>query len=213
VALAERMGARVITDLKPGAVFPTDHPLHAGMPAVWLDADAGAALRGADVILSLDWVDLGGAIKAVFGTAGPPAKVIHASLDHRLHGGWSMDYQAPPPVDMQKGRGARCRRRRAARCAPRAPPNPAGRARSRRGRSTGHARYRAGSIPPPRRGGTRGPSSTCRSWDGAGRSGVRSTHRLDGGGGTRGPRHSVGAALPCATEDACPSASAATAIS
>ena len=100
VALAERLGARVITDLKLGAVFPTDHPLHAGMPAVWLDADAGAALRGADVILSLDWVDLGGAIKAVFGTAGPPAKVIHASLDHRLHGGWSMDYQALPPVDM-----------------------------------------------------------------------------------------------------------------
>ena len=36
----------------------------------------------------------------MFGTAGPPAKVIHASLDHRLHGGWSMDYQALPPVDM-----------------------------------------------------------------------------------------------------------------
>ncbi len=100
VALAERLGARVITDLKLGAVFPTDHPLHAGMPAVWLDADATAALGGADVILSLDWVDLGGTIKAVFGTAGPPAKVIHASLDHRLHGGWSMDYQALPPVDM-----------------------------------------------------------------------------------------------------------------
>jgi thiamine pyrophosphate-dependent acetolactate synthase large subunit-like protein len=100
VALAERIGARVITDLKLGAVFPTDHPLHAGMPAVWLDADATAALGGADVILSLDWVDLGGTIKAVFGTAGPPAKVIHASLDHRLHGGWSMDYQALPPVDM-----------------------------------------------------------------------------------------------------------------
>jgi acetolactate synthase I/II/III large subunit len=100
VALAERIGARVITDLKLGAVFPTDHPLHSGMPAIWLDTDAAAALEGADVILSLDWVDLGGTIKAVFGTAGPPAKVIHASLDHRLHGGWSMDYQALPPVDM-----------------------------------------------------------------------------------------------------------------
>src|SRR5438552_1338097 len=47
VALAERLGARVITDLKLGAVFPTDHALHAGMPAVWLDADASAALKGA----------------------------------------------------------------------------------------------------------------------------------------------------------------------
>src|SRR5262245_56482868 len=100
VALAERVGARVITDLKLAAVFPTDHHLHTGMPAVWLDADASAALRGADVILSLDWVDLGGTIKAAFGTSGPPAKIIHASLDHRLHGGWSMDYQALPPVDM-----------------------------------------------------------------------------------------------------------------
>jgi thiamine pyrophosphate-dependent acetolactate synthase large subunit-like protein len=100
VALAERIGARVITDLKLGAVFPTDHHLHAGMPAVWLDAVASATLREADVILSLDWVDLGGTIKSVFGTADPPANIIHASLDHRLHGGWSMDYQALPPVDM-----------------------------------------------------------------------------------------------------------------
>jgi thiamine pyrophosphate-dependent acetolactate synthase large subunit-like protein len=100
VALAERIGARVVTDLKLGAVFPTDHRLHASVPAVWLDADATAALQAADVILSLDWVDLGGTIKAVFGKAGPLARVIHASLDHRLHSGWSMDYQALPPVDM-----------------------------------------------------------------------------------------------------------------
>ena len=30
VALAEHLNARVITDLKTGAAFPTDHPLHAG---------------------------------------------------------------------------------------------------------------------------------------------------------------------------------------
>jgi len=91
LALIERIGARVITDLKLGAVFPTDHPLHAGAPGIWLDADANAALRAADVILSLDWVDLGGTLKAAFGALQPPAKIIHASLDHRLHGGWSMD--------------------------------------------------------------------------------------------------------------------------
>jgi thiamine pyrophosphate-dependent acetolactate synthase large subunit-like protein len=100
LALIERIGARVITDLKLGAVFPTDHPLHAGAPGIWLDADANAALRAADVILSLDWVDLGGTLKAAFGALQPPAKIIHASLDHRLHGGWSMDYQALPPVDL-----------------------------------------------------------------------------------------------------------------
>jgi len=100
VALAERIGARVATDLKLGATFPTDHPLHTGAPAVWLDTDAVAAMRRADVVLSLDWVDLGGTIKAVFGSADPPAKIVHASLDHRVHGGWSMDYQALPPVDI-----------------------------------------------------------------------------------------------------------------
>jgi thiamine pyrophosphate-dependent acetolactate synthase large subunit-like protein len=100
VALAERIGARVVTDLKLGAVFPTDHPLHAGAPGTWLDADASAALRRADVVLSLDWADLGGTSKALFGSTDPPAKIIHASLDHRLHGGWSMDYQALPAVDI-----------------------------------------------------------------------------------------------------------------
>jgi len=100
VALAERIGARVITDLKLGAVFPTDHALHAGAPGIWLDGNASAALSEADIVLSLDWVDLGGTLKAVFGTQEPPARVIHASLDHRLHGGWSMDYQALPPVDL-----------------------------------------------------------------------------------------------------------------
>jgi acetolactate synthase I/II/III large subunit len=100
VALAERIGARVITDLKVGASFPCDHPLHEGAPAIWLDADASAALRRADVVVSLDWVDLGGTLKALFGSAAPPATIIHASLDHRVHGGWSMDHQALPPVDI-----------------------------------------------------------------------------------------------------------------
>jgi thiamine pyrophosphate-dependent acetolactate synthase large subunit-like protein len=100
LALAERIAARVITDLKLGAVFPTDHPLHAGAPGIWLDGDARAALEQADVVLSLDWVDLGGTLRAVFGTAKVPAKVMHASLDHRLHGGWSMDYQTLPEVDL-----------------------------------------------------------------------------------------------------------------
>src|SRR5262249_21365998 len=86
------------TDLKLGAVFPTDHPLHAGAPAVWLDGDASAALKQADIVLSLDWVDLGGTLKRVFGGQEPPPRIIHASLDHRLHGGWSMAYQALPHV-------------------------------------------------------------------------------------------------------------------
>src|SRR5665811_232307 len=64
VALAERLNARVITDLKVGAAFPTDHPLHAGSPGgSVLAPEAVEAIRTADVILSLDWLDVAGTLK------------------------------------------------------------------------------------------------------------------------------------------------------
>jgi thiamine pyrophosphate-dependent acetolactate synthase large subunit-like protein len=99
VALAERLGARVVTDIKVGAAFPTDHPLHAGSPGgSVLAPEAADAIRAADVILSLDWVDIAGTFKGLGGTIA--AKVVQVSVDHHLHNGWSMDYQALPPVDV-----------------------------------------------------------------------------------------------------------------
>ena len=97
VAFAEGLNARVVTDLKVGAVFPTDHPLHAGAPATFVVPDAAAAIAAADVILSLDWVDLAGTLRS---TGATEAKVIQVSLDYQLHNGWSMDHQALPPVDL-----------------------------------------------------------------------------------------------------------------
>lgn len=98
VQLAEALDARVATNLKIGAAFPTDHPLHVGSPATFATDDLIAAVKEADVILSLDWVDLGGTFKAV---GGPPsATVIQVSLDQNLHNGWSMDYEALPAVDL-----------------------------------------------------------------------------------------------------------------
>ncbi len=99
VALAERLNARVITDLKVGAAFPTDHPLHAGAPAIFLDSEAVQAIASADVILSLDWVDLAGSLNMAC-QRETAAKIIQVSLDHLSHGGWSMDYQGLPPVDL-----------------------------------------------------------------------------------------------------------------
>jgi thiamine pyrophosphate-dependent acetolactate synthase large subunit-like protein len=97
VALAESVNAKVITDMKIGASFPTDHPLHVGTPGMLLpDAEGLAALTAADLILALDWVDLGGTLKA----AKADSFVISATLDHNLHNGWSMDHQAFAPVDM-----------------------------------------------------------------------------------------------------------------
>jgi thiamine pyrophosphate-dependent acetolactate synthase large subunit-like protein len=98
VQLAEALDARVATDLKVGAAFPTDHPLHVGARTTLATDDVPAAIREADAILSLDWVDLAGVVQAAGGAPG--ATVIQVSLDHHLHNGWSMDHQGLPAVDL-----------------------------------------------------------------------------------------------------------------
>jgi len=100
VALAEKLHARAFTDIKVGAAFPTDHPLHAAPPSTFLSPDAAQLLREADVVLSLDWVDLAGALKAAWGADPVGAKVIQISPDAHIHRGWSMDYQGLPAVDV-----------------------------------------------------------------------------------------------------------------
>ena len=99
LALAETLHALVATDIKAGAAFPTDHVLHVGQPATFPGPDLTAALAEADVILSLDWIDLGGTLGTCPGGM-PDGRVIQVSLDHHLHNGWSMDHQAFPPVDL-----------------------------------------------------------------------------------------------------------------
>jgi thiamine pyrophosphate-dependent acetolactate synthase large subunit-like protein len=97
VALAEALGARVVSDLKIGASFPTDHPLYAGAPRA-LSPQSLEGLANIDAVLSLDWVDLAGALRH-WGPS-PSVRVIQVSLDHRIHNGWSMDHQALPAVDL-----------------------------------------------------------------------------------------------------------------
>ncbi|MEO8753080.1 MAG: thiamine pyrophosphate-dependent enzyme, partial [Casimicrobiaceae bacterium] len=99
VALAEALAAQVVTDLKVGAAFPTSHPLHVDAPGVMLRPGVAAAIAAADVILSLDYVDLSGILKAACG-GETTATVIQVSVDHVLHNGWSMDYQGHPPADV-----------------------------------------------------------------------------------------------------------------
>jgi thiamine pyrophosphate-dependent acetolactate synthase large subunit-like protein len=100
VALAEKLQARVLTDIKLGAAFPTDHPLHAAPPATFLSPDTAKLLREADVVLALDWIDPAGVLKQAWGAEPVGAKVIQVSPDAHLHRGWSMDYQGLPPVDL-----------------------------------------------------------------------------------------------------------------
>ncbi len=102
VALAEALGARVVTNLRAGAVFPTEHPLFAGHSA---QAPALAALRAADVILDLDSIDLAGILRVAFERGRVSATVIGCSQDRYLHRGAITDYQALPPLDVSLAAG------------------------------------------------------------------------------------------------------------
>jgi hypothetical protein len=52
------------------------------------------------VVLSLDWIDLAGALSAIWPGRTIPAKVIQVSMDYQLHNGFSFDHLALPPVDL-----------------------------------------------------------------------------------------------------------------
>src|SRR5712691_1369364 len=98
--LAEVVGACVLTDLKTAAAFPTGHELHPVPPGVFPTPEALDVLRRADVVLSLDWVDLAGTLRLAHGDADVPAVVISVSGDAALHGGWSKDHFGLAPADV-----------------------------------------------------------------------------------------------------------------
>lgn len=100
VALAERLGARVVTDLKLAAGFPTAHPLHTGVPGYFLDDEAKRAIRDADAIVSLDAVDLAGILAQAYGDAVVTATVVSISLDRYALRGWTMDAGGLATIDV-----------------------------------------------------------------------------------------------------------------
>lgn len=99
VRLAELLGARVITDLRTGASFPTEHPLHGAPPDLFLTAVNRQLLSDADVVLSLDWTDIADVMRVGAGEAGQ-RKLIHVSVDHYVHNGWSGDHQRYSGADI-----------------------------------------------------------------------------------------------------------------
>jgi len=100
VRLAELLDARVLTDLKAGAAFPTDHPLHPLPPIKRPTEPAKDLIAGADVILGLEWIDPAGTFKLAGGRSDTRAKFINCSLDSQLHTGWSMEHHVLPAVDL-----------------------------------------------------------------------------------------------------------------
>lgn len=101
VRLAEFLGARVITDMKMAAAFPTAHPLHVANAAQFLSAEQKEAIAEADMILSLDWMDLAGALRQSLPADATGPKIVSATLDDFLINGWSYDHYALPPVDVR----------------------------------------------------------------------------------------------------------------
>jgi thiamine pyrophosphate-dependent acetolactate synthase large subunit-like protein len=98
--LAEALGARVFTDRRQACGFPSAHPLNVTIPFAAAGRHQAAALRAADVVLSLDWVDLAGMTKLAWGDEAPGARIIHASLDQTLANGWGYDTFGAAPTDI-----------------------------------------------------------------------------------------------------------------
>jgi len=101
IRLAETLGARVLTDLRSAAAFPTDHPLHGGPPDLFLATADRRLVAAADVVLALDWPDLADVMVQARDHGPAAARIIHASLDHHVHNGCSMDHQRLAPADIR----------------------------------------------------------------------------------------------------------------
>ena len=99
--LPRRLGARVITDLKVGASFPTDHPLHRRRA---VGADAGCRRpRGARQGRRDPQPRLGRSRRHAEGRARRRPRTPRSSASRStisIHNGWSMDHQGLAPVDL-----------------------------------------------------------------------------------------------------------------
>ena len=95
IRLAETLSANVITDLRTGSSFPTDHELHCAPENLMPSENTFNAIRQADLILSFDWIDLGGMFRNTFQNPMATCPVLHFSLDQNLSNGWSKDHCEP----------------------------------------------------------------------------------------------------------------------
>lgn len=105
IAFAEHYDATVLTSMAHAPAFPTSHRLHELPPAGDKPtAEEGRLIATADLIVSLDWLDLAGFLRARTGRSQSlepvSAGVVHCSRDAALVNGWSMDHQALPAVDL-----------------------------------------------------------------------------------------------------------------
>ncbi len=103
VRLAELLGLTVFTYADDGAAFPIPHPRHAGRFGLRVPDRAKAALREADLILELDWVDFGAMLRQVWPNGEAPPPIVSCSNDHLAHRGGNKDYFTFAPADVRLG--------------------------------------------------------------------------------------------------------------
>ena len=101
VRLAERLGLRVLSLYNIACGFPRRHLLHAGVVRLTPDEASKALIAGADLILSLDWTDLGGTVAQVWENAAPLPPIVSVSDDFHLHRGWSKDHHRIAPATLR----------------------------------------------------------------------------------------------------------------
>jgi thiamine pyrophosphate-dependent acetolactate synthase large subunit-like protein len=100
IRMAELLNARVITDMRSGASFPTAHPLHGGPHDLFLSPNDKDILAKSDVVLSLDWPDLQDCMIQARGPAIEGVKIIQVSADAQRQNGYNGDHQRLPAVDL-----------------------------------------------------------------------------------------------------------------
>jgi len=104
VRFAEAIGAAVLSSSNDPSAFPTTHPLHIAPPCVRPNKAATTLIEKADLILSLDWLDLAGVLRLALGeaqTQKPVGKtVISCTVDNYRTNGWTMDHQGLAAVDI-----------------------------------------------------------------------------------------------------------------
>jgi thiamine pyrophosphate-dependent acetolactate synthase large subunit-like protein len=100
IALAEAFNARVVTDFKVPAAFPSDHVLYLGPPGNFAEPEVVAGMRAADFILNLDFFDFAGLLQQVWQPGDAMPTIVSTSLDRYVHNGWSMDYMGLAPAEL-----------------------------------------------------------------------------------------------------------------
>jgi|SRR5579875_1429375 len=103
IRFAELLGASVFTYADDGAAFPIPHPLHVARFGIRVSDGIKAELRRADLLIELDWVDFGSALRQVWANGETPPPIVSCSNDHLAHRGWNKDYFTFAPADVRLG--------------------------------------------------------------------------------------------------------------